>query len=419
MKRLLVLFILFPVILFGQMRRGAIVDSIKADTTNLKHISELISNKQGTWVEHIHVSDTGEYVTMVVRVRVTEPIVITALPLPSAIKMKTGDIVTGMVSAVAVLPLPAHVIEGATIDAVPVLAIGLFKIEDIVVRKLRTVAVPRLPILRDTILDLPPLAVVKLAEDVSVIKMNTAAVPPLPYVFMTEGLPLVSVTPIGIKDIVFAKVRTATVPELPYVTGVEMPLLGAVELPIVIHPHHKMDTVTAYSFEEKRMPVAGMHLSDEGYSLLEKLEGFSPMPYALGDGGLTIGFGFFVPYGEENMWKKGVTWEEAERMIREKVPGYEDQVKRYINVPLTQREFDALTMLAYNLGGFSKATSIVNDINAQADFDKLQSDWKRFVHSKAPGVTKGLMNRRRDELQVRNESNYQAERKIQVLKNIK
>jgi GH24 family phage-related lysozyme (muramidase) len=165
--------------------------------------------------------------------------------------------------------------------------------------------------------------------------------------------------------------------------------------------------------------VVDMHLSEEGYTLLEKMEGFSPELYSLGDGGFTIGFGFFVTYSEADKWRKGVTIADAERMIRQKVPAYEDQVKRYINVPLTQEEFDALTMLAYNLGGFSKASSIVNDINSYAGFDQLQRDWMRFVHSKAPGVMKGLMNRRNDEIRVRNEANYQQERKILIYKNKK
>jgi GH24 family phage-related lysozyme (muramidase) len=71
-------------------------------------------------------------------------------------------------------------------------------------------------------------------------------------------------------------------------------------------------------------------------------------------------------------------------------------------------------MLAYNLGGFSKATSIINDVNNQVEFDKLKASWKRFVHSKATNVSKGLMNRRRDELEVRELSYYQPNRKIQI-----
>ena len=149
------------------------------------------------------------------------------------------------------------------------------------------------------------------------------------------------------------------------------------------------------------------------------MEGFSPELYSLNDGGYTIGFGFFIPYTDGNKWNKGVTWEEAEKLMQQKMPAYEAQVKQYVNVHLTQNEFDALTMLAYNLGGFSKATSIINDINNQADFEQIEADWKRFVHSKAPGVTKGLMNRRKDEIDVNKVANYHPEKKIQILKNRK
>jgi len=167
---------------------------------------------------------------------------------------------------------------------------------------------------------------------------------------------------------------------------------------------------------DTKTPVENMHLSPDGYSLLQKLEGYSPALYTLGDGGYTIGFGFFIPFNEGNKWRNGITWEAAEEMIQEKMPAYEAQVKEYVNVPLTQNEFDALTMLAYNLGGFSKATSIINDVNNQVDFAKLQSDWKRFVHSKASNVSRGLVHRRNDELGVRKLSNYQHDRKIQIYK---
>jgi type VI secretion system secreted protein VgrG len=254
--------------------------------------------------------------------------------------------------------------------------------------------------------------------------MDIAAnIPPLPFVqpdTIAALRPLAVVT-INTEDISVSKADiAANIPPLPFVQPDSIPLLtplAEVALNTENVPLYKEEVVVPIpKIEEKRMPVAEMHLSPDGYSLLQKLEGFSPELYSLNDGGFTIGFGFFVSYSEGAKWKKGITWEEAEQMIRQKMPAYEDQVKEYINIPLTQNEFDALTMLAYNLGGFSKATSIINDINNQVGFDKIQSDWKRFVHSKAPGVTKGLMNRRRDELEVRSISEYQPDRKIQILK---
>lgn len=385
MRPLLLLFILFPAILFGQMRQKAIIDSIKA-TSNLQHISTVVSSYPDTRVESVRIADSGQYITLTVRIHIPEANIIPVLPTLSFTKLAISDIVPGKLSKVNVPPLPPPIVEMDTVPALPL-----------------------------------PTVTRLYTRDVSITKLDTVIPPPLPAVKpIIDALLLPVVTRFRIKDIAVVKADTATIPPLPDIeTGIidSLPSLPMVILVMKYPLPVQIDTASIPVLEEVKLPVAEMHLSDEGYSLLEKLEGFSPDLYSLKDGGFTIGFGFFVPYSEGKKWNKGVTWEEAERLIRQKVPMYEDQVKQYINVPLTQVEFDALTMLAYNLGGFSKATSIVNDMNSNADFDKLRSDWMRFVHSKAPGVMNGLINRRRDEIQVRNEANYQPERKIQILKN--
>jgi GH24 family phage-related lysozyme (muramidase) len=335
------------------------------------------------------------------------------------VKIKTGAIIAGGMKTLTVPSLPPVIREPDTILAL--LPIAVFKLNtDISVVTMNTVMVPSLP---DVIRDpeaLPFLAAVKFAiEAIPARKIDAVTLPLLPDVVRDpKALPVLATVKLTIAVIPARKMDTATAPPLPdVVRGTEdLPLLAAVKFAIKDIPAGKMDTLAVPGFETEEIPVSEMHLSAEGYSLLEKLEGFSPQLYSLKDGGFTIGFGFFLPYADGAKWDKGVTWAEAEVMIRQKMPTYENQVKKYINVPLTQNEFDALTMLAYNLGGFSKATSIVNDVNNQASFDKLQSDWNRFVHSKAPGVTKGLMNRRKDEMRVRGEEDYQPERKIQVLK---
>ncbi len=422
MKGLLFLFVLSPVILFGQIRQKAIIDSIKAAATTLEGVSSFISNNPGTEVKQIKVSDSGKYVTILVRVRVTAPDIIVPLPPQPFAGIKTGKIIVGKMRAVAVPALPPPISVADSIPALLPCAVFKLEIRDIPYAYAGAVTLPPLPEVF-TIDYLPPIALSRISiQDVVPPMVTSASVPDLPEVlsYIIDLLSPHSVSAFSIADIVFDKIDTVTLPPLPEVkleTIDPLALVAPYEIAIVYTPINKMDTTAIPVFRELKMPVEGMHLSDEGYILLEKLEGFSPELYSLKDGGLTIGFGFFVPYNEARVWDKGITLEEAERMIREKVPTYEDQVKQYINVPLTQEEFDALTMLAYNLGGFSKATSIVKDINGYADYDKLRSDWMRFVHSKAPGVMKGLMNRRRDEMAVRNASDYQPERKILIYKN--
>ena len=426
MKRLLLLLILCPVILFGQTKRKAIVDSIKAETANIEGVSALIRHVPGSRVEHIDATDSGEYVTVVVRFRVTEPILITELPLLSIFKVKIGSIIPAELSELIIPPLYKLFAEPDTILALSLISIVRLNMEDIPFIKGKPVEIPNLSHIDLMPTEAVPILAVTLFrnEDIVAGMAHLVAVPALAEILPETivPLPVLPVTLFKIADILIGAARVMPIPPISEVdleAPESLPLFALFKLPVDYHPAAKIDSIEIPVFEERKMPVEGMHLSADGYSLLEKLEGFSPMPYALKDGGLTIGFGFFVPYGEGSMWKRGMTWEEAEQIIRQKMPLYENQVKQYINVPLTQNEFDALTMLAYNLGGFSKATSIVNDVNRQADFDRIQIDWKRFVHSKAPGVTKGLMNRRRDELQVRNESDYQPERKIQILKNMK
>jgi len=421
MKWLLLLLVSSPIILFGQTRRKG-ADSVKAATApNLQSIPALLGNNPGTRVESIRVFDSGEYKTIVVRVHMAKADTIVALtPLP-AVKIIPGDNATGDVSTMTVPRLPLPVPEEGTIVALPPVPVVIMKTEDIVAGNVSTITVPRLPHTvaeENTIVSLPPLPVIKIEPgDIVAGDIGTIPVPPLPppmaepdTIIALAVLQLKTGDPVVIMDTIAVPPLPDVEPEIKY-----LPYIATVKL-VVKSSAARIDAIAFPGFDERKMPVDEMHLSADGYSLLEKLEGFSPELYSLKDGGFTIGFGFFVPYGEGNKWDKGVTWEEAEHMIRQKVPAYEDQVKRYINVPLTQNEFDALTMLAYNLGGFSKATSIVNDVNDEANFDKLKIDWNRFVHSKAPGVTRGLINRRKDELGVKKYANYQPERKVQVLK---
>ena len=411
MKRLLLLFLLSPVVLFSQTRRQQSIDSIKAAaSTNLKGIPALLGSTPGTRLENLSVLDSGEYVTIITRFHVVNADAIKATPPKPVIILKT-DSVTDSLTTANIPQLPPFIEEVRLIPTPNVILKT-----DSVTDGLTTANVPQLPpFIEEVHLISTPIVILK--TDIVTGSLTAANIPPLPP--FIEEVPLIP-TPIVIlkTDSVADLVSAITIPPLPPII-IEVDTMLAVS-PIALLktriPAGKMDTVVVPDLEEKKYPVAGMHFSDEGYSLLEKLEGFSPELYSLKDGGYTIGFGFFVPYSEGTKWEKGVTWEEAEKIIRQKMPQYEDQVKKFINVPLTQNQFDALIMLAYNLGGFSKATSIVNDINSQADFDQLRNDWNRFVHSKAPGVTKGLINRRRDEIGVRNDADYQPKRKVNIFK---
>ncbi|MBX2907289.1 MAG: lysozyme [Taibaiella sp.] len=387
MKRLALLLILSPLFLFGQNRQSAIADSIRKSGNNLQSVADYVSKVPGTNIDRIGVTDSNGYVTLVVRLKVADmQVAPLTFATPVAMKTKAGQLFSPPMTP----SFPVYTPLITDVYITPVEFVAPIAIKTTRSQLFSPQEGPSLPAYRP------------LMEPDTI-----DALYPASMVSMRNTLPPVT------------KAAIVTVPVFPFEPEEPEPLPILNNKPFAITAPRKLRAraVQVPFFEEKKMEVSEMHLSDEGYSLLEKLEGFSPELYSLKDGGFTIGFGFFVPYGEANKWKKGITIEEAEVIIREKVPAYEDQVKQYINVPLTQTEFDALTMLAYNLGGFAKATSIVNDINSGGDFGKLQHDWMRFVHSKAPNVMKGLMNRRKDELRVRNEMYYQPDRKLLIYNN--
>jgi GH24 family phage-related lysozyme (muramidase) len=80
---------------------------------------------------------------------------------------------------------------------------------------------------------------------------------------------------------------------------------------------------------------------------------------------------------------------------------YESQVKNKIERPLSQREFDALTVFTYNMrGGLRNAQKLVKAVNDKANVDILQQTWYIYSNSINPSMHRGLLNRRMDEFEI-------------------
>src|SRR4051812_47485472 len=106
MKGLLFVFILFPVMVFGQVRQKAMVDSIKAVSADIQKVSTLINSYPGTKVESIQAADSDGYVTVVVRIRTTEARIEPVTSICPIVIIKTGDIIADKLSEVDVPPIP-------------------------------------------------------------------------------------------------------------------------------------------------------------------------------------------------------------------------------------------------------------------------------------------------------------------------
>ena len=130
----------------------------------------------------------------------------------------------------------------------------------------------------------------------------------------------------------------------------------------------------------------------EGVSLIKKFEGCELEAYQCSANVWTIG------YGHTKDVEKGdtITKEEAEQMLVDELHEYENYVNKYVNVALSQNQFDALVSWVYNLGPANlKASTMLKVLNS-GEYEDVPAQIKRW--NKAGGkVLEGLIRRREAE----------------------
>jgi lysozyme len=111
-----------------------------------------------------------------------------------------------------------------------------------------------------------------------------------------------------------------------------------------------------------RIPIANLKISAAGLENIKKDESFRDKAYddnqtrisltsaTIIKGTLTIGYGFTKAVIPDLKWNSTITRQEADKLLVEKIVGYEQRVKNEINVPLRQEEYDALVSIAWNAG---------------------------------------------------------------------
>ena len=134
-------------------------------------------------------------------------------------------------------------------------------------------------------------------------------------------------------------------------------------------------------------------ISDQGLNLIKKFEGLHKVdadgmivPYHCPANVLTIGFGHTKGV-KKNM---RITKQEAEDLLRDDMKVYEAEVKRLVDVPLSQYQFDALVSFVFNLGAANFGSStLLKKLNA-GDYAAVPAQFMRWnkarsgVHSNPP-----------------------------------
>jgi type VI secretion system secreted protein VgrG len=161
-----------------------------------------------------------------------------------------------------------------------------------------------------------------------------------------------------------------------------------------------------------------MHISNHGIELLKEYEGVvirnrkhviyddktgapvntnEPLPR-----GATIGYGHLIKPGED--FSDGISETAATELLRSDIATAERAVQDNISAPLSQNQFDALVIFAYNIGNQNFASSTVVKYINNPDFHSstyptMDAAWRAW--SKSGGrIMPGLANRRDMELKL-------------------
>lgn len=155
-----------------------------------------------------------------------------------------------------------------------------------------------------------------------------------------------------------------------------------------------------------------MSSSQRCVELLQQIETLRLNPYDDQTGkpitawckGATIGFGHLILEHEWPKFRYGLqALFEAEELLETDLEPLEETIRQAVIAPLNQQQFDALTLLAFNIGAprfrQSSAVRLINDPRAVTPYVTLESAWMAWNKSQGQ-INQGLINRRACEWRV-------------------
>ena len=142
-----------------------------------------------------------------------------------------------------------------------------------------------------------------------------------------------------------------------------------------------------------------MNLGYEGTKLLKFFEGCKLTAYQDSVGVWTIGYG----HTKGVLEGMTITQEGAEQLLQTELEEYEGYIEKYVTVPLTQNQFDALVCWVYNLGPTNfKNSTLLKELNS-GNYTAAGKEITRW--NKAGGkVLAGLVKRREAEAKLFNDT---------------
>ncbi|AYO54377.1 lysozyme [Acinetobacter wuhouensis] len=151
-------------------------------------------------------------------------------------------------------------------------------------------------------------------------------------------------------------------------------------------------------FDIPKTKVTGQcDISENGFAIIREFEGLELKAYQDTGGVWTIGIGT-IKYPNGNRVKEGdtCTQTQAEQWLKDDCVWVDACLDKYVKVPVSQNQFDALASFVYNIGenAFKKSTmlTLINQNNLTA----AANQFDRWVFDNGKRV-QGLVNRRAKE----------------------
>jgi len=163
--------------------------------------------------------------------------------------------------------------------------------------------------------------------------------------------------------------------------------------------------------------ITRLTLSTKSIDLLKSIEELATSPYDDQSGkdikswvkGATIGYGHLIAQADWEKYKNGITEAKAIELFKSDLSPFESKVNTSLTTTVTQHEFDALVILAFNIGltafAGSSVLKLVNDSKAITSYASLESAWKAWSKSQ-DAASAGLVNRRQAEWNVYSKNIY-------------
>ncbi len=141
-----------------------------------------------------------------------------------------------------------------------------------------------------------------------------------------------------------------------------------------------------------------MKTSSKGKAIIKQYEGFRAKPYLCPARVPTIGYGatYYTDGRKVTLKDAPISEADADKLLDKMLVKYEDAVNRYVQVPITQNQFDALVSFCYNLGQEAlRKSTLLKKLNNK-DYKGAADAFLNWVYASGKKL-QGLVNRRTDE----------------------